>query len=70
MPDDLERARQRRERRNSTQPAGAFGPSSRKKAAIDRVLVKVDAAAERHDASAYYAGKTPTPERITMALDF
>lgn len=70
MADDLERARHRRQQRNSTQPAGAFGPSGRKKAAIGRVLAKVDAAAERHDPAAYYAGKTPTPERITLALDF
>jgi hypothetical protein len=33
------------------------------------VLSKVDSAAERHDPAAYYAGKTPTPERITAALD-
>jgi hypothetical protein len=34
------------------------------------VLARVDAAAERHDPAAYWAGKTPTPERITIALDF
>lgn len=70
MADDLERARQRRERRRRPRPAGAFGPSARKQRQIDRVLVKVDAVAERHDPSAYYAGKSPVPERITMALDF
>jgi hypothetical protein len=69
MADDLERARQRRERRSSTQPVGAFGPSTRKRQAIDRVMARVDAAEERHDPSAYHAGKIPTPERVTMALD-
>jgi transcriptional regulator with XRE-family HTH domain len=71
MADDLERARQLRQRRRATQPAGNFGlaAGSRKKATIDRVLAKVEAAAERHDPAAYYAGKAPTPERITMALD-
>ena len=69
MADDLERRRQLRERRRTTQPAGAFGPSGAKQARIDRALAKFDAAAERHDPAAYYAGKTPTPERITTALD-
>ena len=69
MSDDLEAARRRRERRRTTQPAGAFGPSARKQATINRVLARVDAAAERHDPAAWYAGKTPTPERITTALD-
>lgn len=68
--DDLERARQLRERRRTTKPVGAFGPSSRKQAVIDRVISKVDSAAERNHPADYYAGKTPTPERITMALDF
>ena len=68
--DDLERARQRRELRRTTRPAGAFGPSGRKQDVIDRVLVRVDAAAERRDPAAYYAAQTPTPERITLALDF
>jgi transcriptional regulator with XRE-family HTH domain len=36
---------------------------------INRTLAKVDSAAERHDPAAYYAGKTPTPERITQALN-
>ena len=67
--DDLEKARRRREQRRTTRPVGAFGPSGRKQDVIDRVLVRVDAAAERHDPTAYYAGKTPVPERITMALD-
>jgi len=69
MADDLDRARQRRQRRNSAQPVGAFGPSGRKKERINRVLAKVDAAAERRDPVAYYAGQAPTPERITLALD-
>lgn len=68
--DDLARARERKQRRRATKPAGAFGPSARKQATIDRVLGRVDAAAERSDPAAYYAGKTPTPERITIALDF
>ena len=65
---ELERARQRRQRR-TTPPAGAFGPSTRKRIAIDRVMARVDAAEERRDPVAYYAGQTPTPERITMALN-
>lgn len=69
MTDDLERARELRRRRKATQPAGAFGVVGAKKARIDRALAKVDAAAERRDPTAYYAGKTPTPERITTALD-
>lgn len=69
MADDLDEARRRRQRRQATQPVGAFGPSGAKQARINQVLAKVDAAAEAHDPSAYYAGKTPTPERITMALD-
>jgi transcriptional regulator with XRE-family HTH domain len=70
VTDDLGEARRRRERRRATQPVGAFGPSTRKRATIDRVLTQVDAAAERRDPAAYYAGKTPTPKRITMGLDF
>jgi hypothetical protein len=66
MTDDLESARQRRRR---AAKVGAFGPSARKRQAIDRVMARVDAAEERHDPSVYYAGKNPTPERITMALD-
>jgi hypothetical protein len=69
MADDLDEARRRRQQRRAAQPVGAFGVVGRKKATIDRVLARVDAASERHDPSAYYAGKTPTPERITMALD-
>jgi hypothetical protein len=69
MPDDLDEARQRRQQRRAVQPAGAFGPSRRKREVISRVLAKVDAAAERRDPDAWYAGKTPTPERITTALD-
>ena len=69
MADDLSEARRRRQQRRATQPAGAFGPSGRQEDAIDKVMLRVDAAAERRDPAAYYAGKTPTPERITMALD-
>ena len=68
MTDDLERARERR--RRACQRVGAFGPSGRKRQAIDRVMARVDTAAERHDPAAYYAGKAPTPERITIALDY
>lgn len=67
MTDDLEEARRRRSQRAAR--VGAFGPSRRKQAAIDRTLAKVDAAAEQRDPAAFYAGKTPTPERITQALD-
>lgn len=66
--NDLERARQRRQSRGAK--VGAFGPGGRKQARIDRVMAKVNAAAERRDPAAYYAGQAPTPERITMALDF
>ena len=58
--DELASARQRRERRR-TPPAGAFGPSARKQARIDRVMEKVREA-ERLNGP-------PTPERITAALD-
>ncbi len=67
MADDLDRARQRRQRRGAR--VGAFGPSTRKRQAIDRVMAKVEAAAERRDPAACYAGQIPTPERITMALN-
>jgi hypothetical protein len=43
--------------------------AARKRQAIDRVMAKVDAAGERRDPAAYWAGQTPTPERITMALN-
>jgi hypothetical protein len=66
MTDELERIRQRK---RITPPAGAFGPSLRKRQVISRVMDKVDAAEERRDPAAYYAGRAPTPERITMALD-
>lgn len=69
MSDDLERARQRRERRRTTRPAGAFGPSARKQAVIDRVMTRADSAAERRDPAAYWAGKKPAPGRMTIALD-
>jgi hypothetical protein len=69
VTDELARARQRRDRRKVTQPAGAFGPTGSKRVAIERALAKVDAAAERRDPAAYHAGKVPVPERITMALN-
>ena len=69
MADDLEQARRRRQQRRATPPVRAFGPSGRKQDRINRVLDQVDAAAERRDPAAYYAGKMPTPERITAALD-
>lgn len=61
MSDDLTRARQLRERRRSTAPAGAFGVSGRRQAQITRVMDKVREAERRHG--------PPTPERITVALD-
>jgi transcriptional regulator with XRE-family HTH domain len=69
MADDLEEARRRRERQRTAQPVGAFSPSLRRRQAINRTLAKVEAAAERRDPAAYYAGKTPVPERITTALN-
>ena len=69
VSDDLDKARQRRQRHRSARPVGAFGPSQRKQQVINRVLDKVDAAAERADPAAFYAGKAPTPQRITTALD-
>ena len=66
MADDLDQARQRKQRRAAK--VGAFGPSTRKRQAIDRVMARVDNAALRRDPAAYFAGQTPTPERITMAL--
>lgn len=69
MADELDEARRRRRQRRAVQPVGAFGPSTRKQITINRVLTRVDAADERRDPAAYYAGKTPTPERITQALD-
>jgi hypothetical protein len=68
MSDDLERARQRRQQRRAVQPVGAFGPSGRKQDKIDRVMLRVEAAAAKR--ADYYTGKAPTPERITIALDF
>ncbi len=50
-------------------PAGAFGLTGSKQARANRVLAKVDAAAESRDPAAFYAGQFPTPERITTALD-
>jgi hypothetical protein len=69
MGDDLEKARERRRQRKASAPAGTFGLSGARQVRANQVLARVDAAAERHDPAAYYAGKTPTPERITMALD-
>ena len=70
MTDDLEQARQRRERRRTTQPVGAFGGLTGSKAVgANRVLAKVGAAEDRRDLAGGYAGMTPTPERITTALD-
>ena len=70
MADELQRARERRQRRQATRPAGTFEPSARRQIAISRLISRVDQAEERRDPAAYYAGKTPAPERITMALDF
>lgn len=61
MIDDLTHARQRRERRRSTAPVGAFGPGSRRQAQITRVMDRVRQADRRNG--------PPTPERITAALD-
>jgi DNA-binding transcriptional regulator YiaG len=68
MSDDLERARERRERRRATTPAGAFGGLSGAKAVrANRVLARVEAADELREITA--GRKAPTPERITIALD-
>ena len=69
MTDDLEKARQKRKRRQATKPAGAFGLGGAKKRRADEVMAKVDAAAERRDQADYYAGRAPTPDRITSALN-
>jgi len=69
VTDDLELARQRRDRHRSTRPVGAFGPSRRKQAVIGRVMDRVDQAAERNHPADYYAGQVPTPRRITTALN-
>lgn len=73
MTDDLEKARQRRERRKPTRPVGWSGSTLPSGAArgreARRVLGRVDQAAQRRDPAAYYAGQAPTPERITAALD-
>lgn len=67
MTDDLAEARRRRSRRLGPPPPSRLPGANQ--AAANQVLAKVDAAAERRDPAAYYAGKTPTPERITQALD-
>lgn len=61
MTDDLDRVRQRRERRRSTTPVGALATGGRRQAQITRVMDKV-----RH---AEKLNGPPTPERVTMALD-
>ncbi|NEA21597.1 hypothetical protein [Actinomadura bangladeshensis] len=62
MSDDLNRVRQRRERRRSAAPIGAFsGPVGRQRAQIEKVLDKVRTIERRRG--------VPTPERITAALD-
>ncbi|TDD97671.1 hypothetical protein [Actinomadura rubrisoli] len=61
MADDLERARQLRERRRSTSPVGAFGPGIRRQSQITKVMDRVRQAERRNG--------LPTPERITVALD-
>ena len=67
MSDDLARLRELRERRRTTQPAGAFGLSGSKAVRANRVLARIEAA---DDLRAITEGrKAPTPERITMALD-
>ena len=74
MTDDLQEARQRRERRKPVRPVGWSGSRLPSGAARSRearrVLERVDQAAERNHPAGYYAGKTPTPERITLALDW
>lgn len=62
MTDDLSRARQRRERRRTTAPAGTFGVGLKRQVQITRVMDKVHQAERRNG--------PPTPERITAALDF
>lgn len=67
MADDLDRARQRRQRRGAKVGNFGFARGGRKQVVVDRVMAKVDAAADRR---AIETGeRPPTPERITMALD-
>lgn len=61
MTDDLSRARERRDRRRSAAPVGAFGPGGQRQIQITRVMDKVRQAERRNG--------PPTPERITAALD-
>jgi hypothetical protein len=69
MADDLSEARRRRQQKRATPPRGTSGLTGGKLARANQVLAKVDAAEERRDPAAYYAGKAPTPERITTALN-
>jgi hypothetical protein len=69
IDDELKKIRERRIQQRAIQPVGAFGPSRKKMAAINRVLSKVESAEEHRDPAAYYTGRVPTPERITIALD-
>jgi DNA-binding transcriptional regulator YiaG len=59
VTDDLAEARLRLKRKR--EPFASSGQAT--------VNLKGDAVAERSDPRAYYAGKTPTPQRITAALD-
>lgn len=69
MSDDLARLRQRKQQRPTHYRVGAFGgPSGAKRATINRVMLQVEAAADLRDIAA--GRKRPTPERITMALNF
>ena len=69
MADDLSEARRRRQQKRATPPRNAGGLTGAKQARANRVLAKVDAAEERRDPAAFYAGQSPTPQRITTALD-
>jgi hypothetical protein len=69
MTDDLEKMRQQRRQQKAVRPRGAGGLTGSKQVRANHVLAKVDAAAERRDPAAFYANLTPTPQRITTALD-
>lgn len=62
MTDDLERARHRREQKRTTAPAGNFGVDFPRQIQITREMDKIQRAERRKGA--------PTPERITIALDW